>query len=229
MRLANALFNRHKRIFPQRPMPDNPLSRALEGSDILVYRFSGPKSFLGGVIACFTNSPYSHAEIHVSDGVSVSAEATGVGYKDIFAKENYVDLFRLKEGLSREARLIIAAKAHQSVFKPYHYANLFLFPFLSKKRAAKWAKNDAFICSEVTSWCYLEAGYDLAEGKPEAMEAPADIARSPLLDYEGTYNTKTGKFVEAEARKLMPHQKFGWLSKLVCGWMKALSERDENY
>lgn len=227
--ILNKFFNKGKNKIPKREKDfDHPLLKILKPCDVIVKRFSGEKDFMGSIIAHYTSSPYSHAEIHLYDGIVVSAEATGVLYVDSLKRKNAkIDIFRYLK-LTREERLIITAKAHQSVFKPYHYANLLYYPFMTDKQAAKWSKNEAYICSENVAWCYKEAGIDLVPESPEAAEDPSDLANSKVLKYFGTYDVETGKIISMEAKnKLLVDQKYNKHAKKVSAIIKFLSELDK--
>lgn len=230
MNLFTMAARKKASTIPIREQPiENELLWALQRADLLVYRFGGEKDFLGGTIAHFTNSPYSHSEVHLYDGYTVSASAIGVIYRDIFSEPSRVDIFRYTS-LTREQRLIIEAKAQQSVFRPYHYLNLIAFPFISDAKAAEWSKNHAYICSEVCGWCYKEAGIDYVPTTWEAAEAPADIANSPVLTYFGTYDTETGKNVSIGARgKCFEDEQYSKASVNVSNILKAFSKKDETY
>ena len=143
----------------------------------------------------------------------------------------FIDIMRLKGGLSREQRGIVLEKAYQSLAKPYEYLGLIGFPFGSEKAAARRSANQAYICSEVTAWCYKEAGIDLIKNKPEAIEAPADLAKSDQLQCLGAW--RGGKpFATAEHNKLhrlQLNKKAGFAKWLVKNVADLLSERDEYY
>ena len=138
---------------------NNKLTAFLQKGDIILYR-GEYKSFTSALIMEFTCSPYSHAEIYVGDGWSVSAERYGISLED-HCNTEFIDIMRLGGGLSREQRGIVLEKAYQSLAKPYAYLGLLGFPFGSEKAAARRSANEAYICSEVTAWCYKEAGIDL--------------------------------------------------------------------
>ena len=228
--LTIAARRKHNKIPFRKELIQCSLLSELQPCDIILYRFKGKKDFMGGAIAHFTNSPYSHAEIHLYDGYTVSAESIGVIYKDILAQRSKIDVFRFNAELTREQKHIILSKAHQSVFKPYHFINLFWFPFVSNKKAAEWSKNNAFMCSEVVSWCYREAGIDLNPDQPEAIEAPADLGMCDLLDYVGTYYVPKGRLYDVAMSNLrFSDENVGRVSYIVGELMKAFSKRDELY
>lgn len=207
--------------------------------DIVLYRMH-PKSLTSGIISHFTSSPYSHAEIYQFDGYTISADGNGITFKDLYKATVYgakppigplvaqnVDIFRLKGGLTREQRLIIQAKALQSLAKPYDYSSLLNFPYLRGEKALKRSADDAYICSEHVAWCYKNAGIDIIKDRPEAIEAPADIGLSDVLEYVGTY--VRGKRIKGSHRNKFYEQEYSFLQKLIGGAMKLFSKKDEFY
>lgn len=210
--------------------PDLDLTKELKPCDIFLYRL-GKGNFLGGVISHMTSSPYTHAEIHMHEGYSISAAAVGMTYYDTYRGNvkgsNVVDVFKLNRELTREERLIIEAKASQSLLKPYDYINLIGFHFLSGKLAAKKAGNDAYICSEHVAWVYKNAGIDLIVAKPESIEAPADIGMSGVLNYVGTFSK--GMKLKGNWRNEFIDEEPSWWSKFVSKLMGLFSKRDEYY
>lgn len=214
--------------------------KALQPGDIILYRFGGKKDFTGGIICEMTSSPYSHSEVHITDGYDISAGTQGVtfvdGYKhNVIGRKSVIggahhagmDIFRLKGGLSREKRLIIQAKLMQSLLLPYDYVNLIGYPFMKGKSALRRAGNEAYICSELVSWSYKNADIDLIKGKPESIEAPCDIGRSDLLDYIGTF--VKGDKVKGDYRNEFLEEEYSVLSKLVSDFMGLFTKKDEFY
>ena len=208
---------------------DNDLTRFLEKGDVLLYRGQF-KNFLSALIMEFTNSPYAHADIYVGDGWSISAESYGITLND-HCNSEFIDVMRLKGGLSRENRGIILEKAYQSLAKPYEYFGLLVFPFGTEKAAAERSANAAYFCSELVAWCYSEAKIDLIEGKPEAIEAPADLAHSDKLEWLGSW--RNGQpFDEAkmhEFHKFQLNKKGGFAKWLINKIVDKISGRDEYY
>jgi len=215
--------------------------KTLQEGDIILYRFGGPKDFMGGVISHHTSSPYCHAEIHIKDGYDISAGSHGVSFVDGYAYNIYgrrpvvgikklypkMDILRLKGGLSREQRLTIQAKAYQSLLLPYDYASLFFFPFAGPKAIARMAGNNAYMCSEITAWCYENAGIDLIKASASSIEAPADIGRSDLLEYVGTF--WRGQKLVGEHQNEFIDEDYGLFQKLVAKLLGLFSKRDEYY
>ena len=212
-------------------VPECDLMRDLKSGDIILYRFGGPGDFTGGVITHITSSPYSHAELHIKDGYDISAGSHGVGFVDLL-KENVagkynVDIFRVPGGLSRQKRLIIEAKAYQTVLMPYDYFNLAGFPYLKDEKAVARSGNEAYICSEHVAWCYYNANIDLIKNKPEAIEAPADLGRSDQLEYIGTY--VEGMKTEANFANEFMGEEWSMLQQLVSKFMGLFTKKDEFY
>lgn len=211
-------------IKPIKERYSNDLTTNLLKGDIILHRAS--RKFISSLISDLTNSPYSHAEIYIGDGWCVSAEAKGITFSDNLNKK-FVDVMRLKEGLTRDKRGIILEKAYQSLAKPYDYLLLVGFPFIGPKSAARRAGDVAYICSELTAWCYKEAEIDLIPGLPEDIEAPADIAKSDKLDWIGAWN-KSLKKEDAKLNVRHPIQgKHHWLAKLIIKIIKPLTLRTE--
>lgn len=214
-------------------VPDCDLMRDLQNGDIILYRFGGPKDFTGGVITHITSSPYSHAELHIKDGYDISAGSHGVGFVDLLKfnvfdeKKFNVDIFRVPGGLPREKRLVIEAKAYQTVLMPYDYFNLAGFPYTKSEKAVAMSGNEAYICSEHVAWCYANAGIDLIKDRPEAIEAPADIGRSDQLEYVGTY--VDGKKVEANFANEFMGEEWSMLQELSSRFMGLFTKVDEFY
>lgn len=231
------IFDKNNRVYsipPKRNYDydlDHPFVKDLEDGDIILYRFGGKKDFSGGVISSITSSPYSHVEVHVFDAYDISASTCGVTFTDLYKqaimKEKSIDILRLKGGLSREERLIIFSKLSQAILKPYDYANLVGFPFLKGKAALRRAGNDAYMCSELTAWAYKNAGIDLIKDSPESVEAPADIARSNLLEYVGTYIK--GEKIDGNHRNEFAGEEYSDMSKFTSKFIGLLSNKDEYY
>jgi uncharacterized protein YycO len=211
-------------IKPIKKRYKNDLTKNLLKGDIILHRASS--KFIGSLISDFTKSPYSHAEIYIGDGWCVSAEAKGITFSDNLNK-TFVDVMRLKGNLTREQRGIVLEKAYQSLAKPYDYLFIVGFPFIGPKSAARRAGDVAYICSELTAWCYKEAGIDLIPGLPEDIEAPADIANSDKLDWIGAWN-KSYKKEDAELNVRHTIQgKHHWLAKIIIKLIKPFTLQAE--
>ena len=207
----------------------SPLTRFLKKGDIILYR-GDLRRFLAALIMEFTRSPYAHADIYIGEGWSISAEAYGLTLHD-HCNTGFIDIMRLKGGLAGEARDIVLGKAYQSLTKPYEYLGFLGFPFGSQKAAAKRSANEAYICSENVAWCYKKAGIDLIEGKPESIEAPADLAHSDKLEWLGCWRmgnpVKDAAIHRFHSDQLNSKGRFAkWLVKNVAD---PLSQRDEHY
>jgi hypothetical protein len=162
------------------------------------------------------------------DGYTVGANATGVGYIDKFAKSlDRYDIMRYKKELTRETRLILQAKAAQSVLKPYDYINLVFFPFINGNSAVRRAGNDAYICSELVAWIFNEAGISLIKGKPESIVAPVDYVYSEELEYIGTFIK--GKRIEDNFSGRWMSEEKTELGSRLANFMGIFSKKDEFY
>jgi hypothetical protein len=203
------------------------LTEVLQKGDIMLYRAKGSQ-VLGSLIAEFTRSPYSHADIYVGDGWSIGALGQGMSLDNHFHTD-FVDILRCPT-MTETQRDVIVGKAFQQLAKPYEYLLLFSFPFLTKKAAAKRAANQAFMCSEVTAWCYKQAGIDLLSKTLESTEAPADIGMAKKLEF-------VTSFYKGEpcpdAKRNVRHaysKKSNWFSRLLIKWIAdPNSTRDEYY
>lgn len=217
-----------RNTYPKRKHePNNELSKTLKPGDVILTRVGGSGSWSSGVITKFTSSPYPHVELHLENGYDVSASETGVTYTDVH-KYKLIDVFRYKKELTREQRLIMYAKAAQSVLKPYDYGHLFLFPFIKGKAAVRRSGDDAYICSELVAWIYNEAGLPLIGDRPEAIAAPADIGHSKELVYIGTFK-KGWRHGDGKPNVFLPEDTAVEKGLGMANFMKALSTRDEFY
>lgn len=214
-----------KRLFS----PECDLYKDLEKGDVIMVRTSS--TFYSGIISEFTNSPYSHSQIHTENGYVISAEMNGIGFLDMIERNmkgiKEVDILRLKNGLSREQRMMIESKAYKSILTPYDYIHLVKFPFLTSSGAAKYSGNKAFICSEHVAWCYHNAGIDLVADRPEAVEAPVDIAKSDALEYIGTY--VEGSKVDGNYLNKFMSNEITFLQKLTSRLIGLFAKKDEFY
>jgi len=214
-----------KRLFS----PECELYNDLQKGDIVAVRTSD--TFYSAIISEFTKSPYSHVQIHTEKGYAISAEINGVGFIDMIEQNmkgiKEVDILRLKGGLSREQRMMIESKAYKSILAPYDYEHLVRFPFLTSSAAAKYSGNKAFICSEHVAWCYHNAGIDLVADKPEAVEAPADIAKSDALEYIGTYINGT-KVTDNYFNKFMKNE-ISFIERLTSKVLGLFTKKDDFY
>jgi hypothetical protein len=225
----NFNFDKPKTSFSRRdyPVVETDFSKNLKPCDIILYRAHGKDDFTGWTISHLTYSPYSHTEIHIMDGYSLSANWNGVGYNDLYEHAKCVDIFRLNRELTREERMTICAKATQSLLKPYDYSNLVLFPFASKDDAMRMSLNNAYICSELAEWIYSEAGIDFVVDKPNAIMAPADIGRSDILNWVGTF-LNGEKIAGYQRNAFLPEQE-DKLAEFIAGVMGAFTNADEVY
>jgi len=224
MPTADKFTNKFK---PRSQEPDNDLSAILQDGDIILDRLGNKTKITAKIITFFTQSPYNHTEVHLKDGYMISASEYGVTYADVYERK-LLDVFRLKGGLTREQRLVIFAKAAQSVLKPYDYAHLVLFPFMNKKLATKKAGNDAYICSELVAWLYQQINVNLmTDGRLTSMAAPADIGNATPIEYIGTFNK--GWEVIAKPNEFSKFDNQDEAGKGLTNFLKLLSTNDEFY
>lgn len=211
-------------------VPNCDLKKDLMTGDIVLYRFSKKDKFLEKAIAYMTSSPYTHAEIYLNDFYTVSSEPVGITYVDIeessFSKVRPVDIFRIKGGLTREQRLIIESKIYKTLLRPYDYVKLLTFAF-RKKDIVRKAGNESYICSEYVAWCYKNAGLDLIKATPESIESPADLGKSDILEYVGTY-LQGNKIPEDYSNEFLPGETEK-IKKTVGKLLSKLTMKDEYY
>jgi len=217
-------------IKPIQKLYTNEFTEDLKKGDIILHRATG--KLVSSLISDFTNSPYSHAEIYIGDGWCVSAEAKGVTFSDEI-NSKFIDVMRYKgdpskdeKGLSRDERGIILEKAYQSLAKPYAFLKLFRFVlYYGPRFIAKRAGKRAFICSELTAWCYKNADIDLIPGKPEDIEAPADIANSDKLEWIGAWN---GSVKVKDAKLNLRYDEIQgqhhWFARIIIKWIKSWTQ-----
>lgn len=173
----------------------NALRSTLQDGDVLVFSGRDPISL---AIRAFTRPCYSHAGIvlwwnervmaveAVAKGVRAWPLSECVGHYD-----GHVELFRPK---TQTAELIDRAKLRQEATgylgKDYGFWNIARIAWhllVDKPRAGpdRKAPPREFICSELVSRCYRNAGCDLVAGVPDGFTTPAEIARSHALEKVG--------------------------------------------
>ena len=212
---------------PQRKYDSELVQSLLEG-DILLYR-SLNEELVGSAISEFTRSPYSHAEIYVGDGWSVSASSIGLKFVDTL-NTGFIDVLRVPGGLTAEQKAVILERCRDTLGYPYEYLLLVGFPFWGSRAAAARAENQSYICSEHVAWAYQEAGIELVTGRARSMIAPADLAHATNLLWLGSWRNGTRV---ADAVPNVRHRLQGppnWLAKLA---IRALADpfslKDEYY
>jgi hypothetical protein len=230
-------FDSSERVAVVPPPRDIPMDmnsdfvKTLQPCDIVLYRFRGEKDIIGGVTAYITSSPYSHAEVVIENGYTISAASHGITFIDVFKQNlvngHHLDIFRLNRLITREERIIIQGKALKTIAMPYDYANLVLFPFIGKKKAIQLSGNLAYMCSEHVAWCYDNASISLITGRPTAIDSPADLGRSNVLNYIGTF--VDGKKVAGDFRNEFTDEKFSAATQIIANIMGLASNKDEYY
>lgn len=194
--------------------------------DVLLYRTSR-KALLPTLIMKFTKSPYSHAEIYVGDGWSVSAEWYGITYKNLVGKGRvFVDVLR-HNGVGVPTA-VVAEYARRSVGAPYDYFHLLSFPWLTRLGAILRSADKAFICSEHVGWCYKKAGIMLRPSV-SALLAPVDIAYSKKLDY--MFSIYGNQVLKTTFMQFHPFQGDKWnrIGKWIIRTAKVVSARAAFY
>jgi uncharacterized protein YycO len=209
------------------------LTEVLKKGDVLGYRImqkgDAISRLVNNMIALFTKSIYFHVEIYLGGGWSVTAGKHGVHFSDSVVHTSNFDALRLKRGLTEEEADTIGLYCYKQVGKPYDYLATLLMPFASPKKLAKRSVNEAWMCSELTAWCYRRIGIDLVPGFEEVSAiAPVDIISSDQLEYLGSWHK--GKPVpDGALHKRNRFQKEpGMLSYcIVRSIVNPLSEKDE--
>ena len=214
---------------------DTELTRLLKKGDILAHRTMQKgdivSRLVNNVIAQFTKSVYFHVEIYIGDGWSIAAGKFGVHFSDSIIHSSNFDALRLKEDLSEEDTESIILHCYKQVGKPYDYLATTLMPFASRKAIARRSANEAWMCSELTAWCYRRVGTDLVPYFEQAAAiSPMDIACSDKLEYIGSWY-KGEKIPDGKLHKKNAFQKEpGLLSKFLTNRIiNPQSSRDEFY
>lgn len=164
---------------------DNDITKNLLPGDIIFHR-AMREDGIGVLTRLFTHSPYRHVEIYVRDGWAISAEWMGATYADKL-NEKFVDVFRLKDGLTPQQLEKILSFLENNLGERYSIMQMFGFPFIFPRLAIWLTKHNAHNCSELTSLAYHSAGIDLVYNWEESVEAPADIARSKKVEFIGSW------------------------------------------
>ena len=221
------LFQRRVRAVPGPPRA-TALAAVIEPGDIVLHREHG--DLLGGLIAHFTASPYSHVEIYSGDGWSISAEGHGISYVEADRGGGaFVDVLRCP-ALGTARRPLVLAAAAETLGQPYEFALLAGFPYLSRRALVRRAANEAFICSEHVAWCYRRAGVTLVPERPQSAQAPADLAHSSQVRYVASFH-RGRRLADAQLNQRHPLQ--GRRSRLAVALLRVLANpvslRDEYY
>ena len=206
----------------------SPLADHLQPADIVLHRAGG--DILAGLIASFTSSPYSHAELYAGDGWSISAEARGISYvSGDRGGQAFVDVVRVPGGLSAEQQRQILDRARSTLDFPYEIALLFGFPFLSRRAVLRRARNNAFICAEHVAWCYRHAGIVLVPGRPESIITSADLTRE-AVEYVGSW-WRNGRVDDAHLNQRHPGQEpvSPLAARIIAAFANPHSAHDDHY
>jgi hypothetical protein len=209
----------------------SPMTDFMQKGDVILYRAEG-NQILGGLESDITDSPYSHAELYTGKGWSIEAGNWGVSFSKAFHTYKGVDIFRWKGGLSADQQNQLAKTAYRELAAPYYYIDLFAFPYLSRKTAAKMAANGAFICSELVAWCYDQIGLNPVDNNlPVTIDAPADLGISDHFDWLGCYNNSVKiDGIERNVWNDALQGKPNWLAKLIVALLVTpFSNKQEYY
>jgi len=214
---------------------DTEMTKDLKKGDVLLYRIMQKGDFISrivnNVIAQFTDSVYFHVEIYVGDGWSVTAGKHGVHFSDSIIHVSNFDALRFKGGLSEEQADIITLNCYKQVGKPYDYLATLLMPFASRKAILRRSANEAWMCSELTAWCYRRANIDLVPHfEKVANISPMDIACSGELEYIGSWY-EGQRVADGQLHVRNSYQKEpGAISKFITNRIiKPRSSRDDFY
>lgn len=139
------------------------------------------KGWLGFIIRVGTVSRWNHAFIYIGDGKIVEANPTGVEIQPIryerVAWNNH-------EELTDEQRSKIVELALDQVGRGYSFLTIALIVLrilgikilANSKFLLKAAEKDGYICSELVSEVYFNAGINLLPQKPDYTTVPGDLA-----------------------------------------------------
>ena len=137
--------------------------------------------WLGFIIRIGTMSRWNHAFIYIGDGKIVEANPKGVEVQpihyDLIAWNNHEDMTD-----AQRSRIVQCALSH--VGKGYSFLTIALIVLrilgvkilANSKFLLKAAEKDGYICSELVSECYFDAGLNLIPSKPDYATVPGDLA-----------------------------------------------------
>jgi len=173
---------------------DSELRDRLADGDVIMCTGNGPMSRM---IRWLTRSRFSHAAVVLHwHGRVLVAEATGSHGVRVWLLSACVRKYAGRVSLFRptpevRARLdldALRASVMRHLGTGYRTMGLFQVGWhliWSRKRALRDANRRPpkreFICSELVSACYREAGFDLVPEVPDGYTTPADIERSSAL------------------------------------------------
>ncbi len=146
---------------------------------------------MGTLITTYTDSPYSHCETYIDNGLCVSANLPKIVRHDKMFRL-WVDVFRWK-GITPEEQKIVADESEKHVGVRYDWRLLILFPwmFIWPRKARKLAANKSFMCSELVDLAYTKAHLDIREDITQAIVSPGDLGISEKLTFIGSYRYGT--------------------------------------
>jgi uncharacterized protein YycO len=152
-----------------------PRTANLSSGRVLLFRAGGP---IGKLIGWQTRSPYSHAALLDTDGITIIEAMQGHGVRRrplTLADLKHCDVFDVAnltaDGWERALQF-----AHAEVGSGYDYRSI--FRFLTRRAAGS---DTRWFCSELVFAALQEARVNLLERTHAWAVAPGHLAWSPLL------------------------------------------------
>lgn len=163
---------------------------AIEDGDVLLFQGAGIFSRL---IRWATRSAYSHSGMAIwwNDRLmvleSTSPEVRVMPLSILIGHYPRVDLYKPVEDFSRVQLFEAATEAlgkRYAVWTIVRYVRRILFRIRGGGDPRK--PPDKFVCSQLVSYAYREAGVDLDKDNPDEFTTPDALSRSKLLRLAGT-------------------------------------------
>lgn len=156
----------------------------LEVGDIILVK---PYSLISRIIAFFTKSDYSHTAIVYDIDDPVLIIDTDWIYTKIRPLKYYEDkgynVYRVKEGLNKEDKLVIKQLMRHNLDKQYDYIQLISYLNRLVFKVNKIVNNpDKFVCSEMVDFFYNNIGIDLVSRYKNGNVTPEEISNSNILN-----------------------------------------------
>jgi len=137
--------------------------------------------WLGLIIRIGTVSRWNHAFIYIGDGKIVEANPKGVEVSELRYKKV---AWNNHEELTDEQREKIAQLSLDQVGRGYSFLTIALIilrilgmkVLANSKFLLRAAEKDGYICSELVSEVYMNAGVNLLPHKPDYTTVPGDLA-----------------------------------------------------
>lgn len=162
----------------------------IEDGDVLLFQGTGVFSRL---IRWVTRSRYSHSGIALwwNDRLmvleSTEPEVRVMPLSILVGHYPLVDLYRPSGKVNHVALFEAATEAlgkKYAVWTVVRYARRILFRIRGGGDPRK--PPDKFVCSQLVSFAYREAGIDLDRGNPDEFTTPEALSKSPSLTFVGT-------------------------------------------